>query len=140
MDCHQFSINGQLVNVALGSCASYNIICLIMCTFPNCKKCYTGRSVRVLRVRIGEHRRAFYQILDGKALDPENDDFSPGLHLKEHNCNDKGDFKKFFRVYLLEICSPKILAIREHLYIHKYNTLRPNGINTSNLFGIPILY
>ena len=139
MDCHQFSINGQLVNVALGSCASYNIIYLIMCTFPNCKKCYTGRSVRVLRVRIGEHRRAFYQILDGKAVDPENDDFSPGLHLKEHNCNDKGDFNKFFRLCLLEICSPKILAIREHLYIRKYNTLRPNGINTSNPFGIPIL-
>ena len=47
-----------------------------MCTFPNCKKCYTGRSVRVLRVRIGEHRRAFYQILDDKAVDPENVDFS----------------------------------------------------------------
>ena len=139
MDCHQFSINGQLVNVALGSCASYNIIYLIMCTFPNCKKCYTGRSVRVLRVRMSEHRRAFYQILDGKAVDPENDDFSPGLHLKEHNCNDKGDFNKFFRVCLLEICSPKILAIREHLYIQKYKTLRPNGINTSNPFGIPIL-
>ena len=107
MDCHQFSINGQLVNVALGSCASYNIIYLIMSTFPNCKKCYTGRSVRVLLlwVRIGEHRRAFYQILDGKAVDPENDDFSPGLHLKEHNCNDKSEFIKFFRVCLLEIHS-----------------------------------
>ena len=110
-----------------------------MCTFPNCKKCYTGRSVRLLRVSIGEHGRAVYQILDGKAVDPENDDFSPGLHLKEHNCNDKGDFNKFFRVCLLEICSPKILAVREYLYIHKYNTLRPNGINTSNTFGIPIL-
>ena len=33
MDCHQFSTNGELVNVALGSCASYNIIYLIMCTF-----------------------------------------------------------------------------------------------------------
>ena len=65
--------------------------------------------------------------------------FFPGLHLKEHNCNDKGDFNKFFRVCLLEICSPKVLAITEHLYIHKYNTLRPNGINTSNPFGIPIL-
>ena len=64
---------------------------------------------------------------------------SPGLHLEEHNCNDEGDFNKFFRVCLLEICSPKILAIREYLYIHKYNTLRPNGINTSNPFGIPIL-
>ena len=41
------------------------IIYLIMCTIPNCKKCYTGRSVRALRVRIGEHRRA---------VDPENYD------------------------------------------------------------------
>ena len=110
-----------------------------MCTFPNCKNCYTGRSVRMLRVRIGENRRAFYQILDGKAVHPENDDFPPDLHLKEHNCNDKGDFNNIFRVCLLEICSPKILAVREHLYIHKHNTLRPNGINTSNPFGIPIL-
>ena len=60
-------------------------------------------------------------------------------HLKEHNCDDKGDFNKFFRVCLLEICSPMILAVREHFYIHKYSTLRPNGINTSNPFGIPIL-
>ena len=37
-----------------------------VCTIPNCKKCYTGRSVRALRVRIGEHRRA---------VDPENYDF-----------------------------------------------------------------
>ena len=105
MDLHQFSINGLLVNVALGSCASYNIIYHIMCTFPNCKECYTGRSVRALRVRIGEHRRAFCQILDVKAVDPENDDFSPGLHLKEQNCNDNGYFNKFLRVCLLEICS-----------------------------------
>ena len=42
------------------------IIYPIMCTIPNSKKCYTGRSVRALRVRIGEHRRA---------VDPENYDF-----------------------------------------------------------------
>ena len=138
-DLLQFSINGLLVNVALGTCASYNIIYLIMCIIPNCKMCYTGRSVRALRVRIGEHRRAFYQIIDGKPVDLENDDFSPGLHLKEHNCIDKGDFNKYFRVCLLEICSPKILAVREHFYIHKYNTLRPNGMNASNPFGIPLL-
>ena len=47
-DLLQFSVNGLLVNVALGSCASYNIIYLIMCILPNCKKCYTGRSVRAL--------------------------------------------------------------------------------------------
>ena len=138
-DLLKFSINGLLVNVALGTCASYNIIYLIKCILPNCNKCYTGRSVRALRVRIGEHRRAFYQIVDGKPVDLDNDDFSPGLHLKEHNCTDKNDFNKYFRVCLLEICSPKILAVREHFYIHKYNTLRPNGMNANNPFGIPIL-
>ena len=40
------------------------------------------------------------------------------VHLKEHYCNDKGDFNKFFRVCLLEICSPKILAIREHIFTY----------------------
>ena len=138
-DLLHFSVNGLLVNVALGTCASYNIIYLIRCTIPNCNKAYTGRSVRTLRVRIGEHRRAFYQILDGKSVDLENDDFSPGLHLKEHNCIERLDFNKHFKVCLLEICSPKVLDVREHFYIHKYNTLRPNGMNACNPFGIPIL-
>ena len=52
--------------VKLSWCDSAIIIYLIICTIPNCKKCYTGRSVRALRVRIGEHRRA---------VDPENYDF-----------------------------------------------------------------
>ena len=110
-----------------------------MCTIPNCNKNYTGRSVRALRVRIGEHRRAFYQVLDGKPVDLDNDDFSPGLHLKEHNCSEKSDFNKYFRIFLLEICSPRVLEAREHIYMHKLNTLRPNGMNVCNPFGIPTL-
>ena len=106
---------------------------------PGCNKHYVDRSVCKLRVRIGEHRRAFYKILEGGTYDPLNDEFSLGDHLREHNFNHKDDFNKYYRVYILDICSPKSLEAREHIFIHKLNTLRPKGLNATNPFGIPIL-
>ena len=77
-----------LVSAAHEACASYNITYLTMCIILNyCKKCYRDRSVRALTVHIGEHRRAFYQILDGKSVHLRNDDFRPGLKSKEPNSN-----------------------------------------------------
>ena len=66
------------------NCVHLTILCILLCvpTILNCEKCYTGRSVRVLRVRIGEHRSAFYQVLGDKTVDPENDDFSLVYILK----------------------------------------------------------
>ena len=134
-----FKFNRTTVKTAEASCSSYNIIYLVVCSL--CWKPYTGRSTRTLRTRIGEHRRHFYQIVDNKPFHLDNDDFALGSHLyNDHGCRDKTDFNKYYKLCILEICSPRVLEIKEHKYIHMLNSLSPIGINISNPFSIPILH
>ena len=130
-------VNGKLVKTAPGNCTSYNIIYMAVCKC--CNLVYIGRSVRHLNTRIGEHRRSFYEILDGKKIDPQDDDYSMGIHLCNHGFWDRSDFDTNFSVVILEICSPSSLEVKEHKYIHILNTLQPNGINSFNPFGIRLL-
>jgi hypothetical protein len=104
-----------------------------------CNHVYIGRSVRQLNTRIGEHRRSFYEVIEGKRIDPLDDDYSMGIHLANHGHRNRTDFDKYYNVVILDICSPKMLELKEHKYIHCLNTLQPNGINTCNPFGIRIL-
>ena len=53
----EYTINGKHVKCKPGSCYTYNIIYMIVCKC--CGKVYIGRTVRQLRTRLGEHRRAF---------------------------------------------------------------------------------
>ena len=100
-----------------------------------------GRTCRHLRARIGEHRRYFYQICSDGNFHIDNDDFALASHLyHDHGLNNKSDFSKIYKVAILEVCSPKVLAVKEHRYIHQLNSLTPNGINLSNPFSIPILH
>ena len=87
-----------------------------------------------LRTRIGEHRQHFYQIIKGDKFDLENNNFALGHHLNKHGFNDRKDFNKVFNVCILEKCSPKVLDVKEHKYIHQLNSLTPQGINLSNPF------
>jgi hypothetical protein len=138
-DQDQYRYNKTTVKTAEGSCASYNIIYLVVCSL--CRKHYAGRSTRTLRTRIGEHRRYFYQIIDNKPFQLDNDDFALGSHLyHEHGCRDRSDFNKVYKISILEICSPKVIDMKEHLYIHRLNSLNPNGLNISNPLSIPVLY
>ena len=73
----------------------------------------------------------------------EDDTLSLGIHLvTDHNCNNKSDFNDYFRVFILENCSPKALEVKEHKHIHNLNTLslKPLGLNTANPFSIPLLH
>ena len=134
----EFSINNQLVRSSPGSCATYNIIYMVVCKC--CNKAYIGRSVRALRTRIGEHRRAYYNILNNKTWDPEDDDYAMGIHLaQDHGFDQKSDFEDNFEICIVDICSPKIIDRKEHEYIHRLRTLRPLGMNSQNPFAIPLL-
>ena len=130
-------VNGKLVKTAPGTCSTYNIIYMVRCRC--CSLVYIGRSVRPLNARIGEHRRKYNELLGGKKVDPSDDEFSLGIHLFDHGFRDKLDFNINFNVVILEISSPRNLEVKEHKYIHILNTLKPNGINTMNPFGIRIL-
>ena len=134
-----FKYNNVTVRTAVSTCSSYNIVYLVVCSI--CQKHYVGRSCRPLRTRIGEHRRHFYQIVDKKSFDMESDDYALGSHLHlDHNISEKTDFNKIYKICILEVCSPKVLEIKEHKYIHKLNSLSPSGINLSNPLAIPHLY
>ena len=68
------------------------------------------------------------------------DEQALGIHLVDHGFSEDSLFDKYYKVCVLEICSPKVLEVKEHTYIHKLNSLRPNGLNVSNPFSIPLLY
>ena len=143
-DKDSFSINGKTIKPVAGSCTTYNIIYCVHCSI--CGKCYVGRSVRQLNIRIGEHRRNFYSILKdlnsvlGNQLFRDDDDYSLGFHLiEDHNLCNKSDFSNVYRVFILDTCSPKMLELQEHRYIHSLKSLKPHGINSMNPFAIPLL-
>ena len=135
-----FSVNNKPFKTAPGSCRSYNLVYMLRCKC--CRKVYIGRTIQELRDRMNQHRQKFYAILSGKAVVTDNDDaddFSPGLHLVEHGYKNRSDFNENYELYIIANCSPTVLDVFEHKFIHHFNTLRPNGINTCNPFRIPPL-
>ena len=132
------TINGNKVKTAPGNCHSYNIIYIFQCKL--CYEGYFGRTTRQLNERIREHRQAFFKVIEGGNIDNTKDDFSLGLHLyNNHGINERKRFDKAYTIAIVEYASSYKLEIAEHKYIHKYRTVRPNGINTQNPFGIPFL-
>ena len=131
-------VNGLSVPCAPGNCKTKNIIYLVTCKL--CDKPYLGRTVQCLCDRMSGHRCNFYKVLNNEEIDESSDDYSLGLHLAhEHGCGNRGDFNKHFQVQIVENCSPSSLEKKEHLYIHKFKTLYPVGLNKNNPFGLSIL-
>ena len=133
------TVNGVPVSSAPGNCRTKNTIYLVTCKL--CDKPYIGRTVQPLRERMSGHRGNFYKVLAAhNDVDESKDDFSPCLHLfHEHHLVDRGDFNKHLRLQVLENCSPLSLDKKEHLYIHRFKTLYPVGLNKNNPFGLSIL-
>ena len=143
----EHSINGLNIKPAVGTCSSYNIVYIFICNL--CKnKCYVGRTVRPLHVRVREHRNKFYKLLrdpsvrlSDEFLNDTNDMYSVGVHLiDEHNLTNKLDFGPSYEVFILMNSSPSNLEDNEHKFIQKLRTLRPHGINSCDPFGIPLLF
>ena len=83
----------------------------------------------------------FHKLCDNKDYDEDSDEYALGLHLfTDHNLIRREDFDENYNVALLDFCSPKILDVKEHKFIHLLNSLKPNGLNLSNPFCIPLLY
>ena len=135
-----FKINGKTVRCAPGTCQTYNVIYAVRCKLCAKCNCYFGRSTRQTNKRIGEHRTAYYRIIEGEEIDTSTDDYSLGLHLfHDHGFRTKEMFDKTYEVAIIENTSPCNQETVEHKYIHTYRTLRPNGINTQNPFSIPLI-
>ena len=68
------------------------------------------------------------------------DRFAIGMHLyNEHGFKTKKEFDESLELYILEVCSPRVIDRKEHVWIHKLKALSPNGLNLGNTFGLPLL-
>ena len=133
-------INGKSVGCAPGTCHTYNIIYAVRCKLCERNNGYIGRSTRQLNERLGEHRTSYYRVIEGQNIDTTKDDFSLGLHLyHDHGFRTRDMFDKTYEVTIVENVSPCNQETIEHKYIHKYRTLKPNGINSHNPFSIPLI-
>ncbi len=138
-------INGRNIKPCSGTCTTYNIVYGLHCTL--CDKYYIGRTVQTLCDRFGQHRRKYYElvrdpgiILSSLVKEDDDDVYSPGLHLvEEHSVSERTEFNDIYRVFIVDVCSPKTLEVREHKYIHELKTLKPFGINAVSPFSLPLL-
>ena len=105
------------------------------------------RTIQKFHARVTEHRDLCYKLLDNphlqfsdEVINDKFDHYSLGLHLiNDHNCRDRSDFNKFYSVFILMNSSTSRLEVNEHRSMHKYRTLKRHGINSKDLFGIPLL-
>ena len=146
-DKEDHQINGKTLKARAGCCTTYNIIYALHCKV--CNKYYVGRTVRKLQERIGEHRRSFYKVVENvniilaNNLYRDDDEFSPGLHLIDEHpyiADNKTAFNTIYKTFILDVCTPRVLEVREHKYIHDLKTLKPYGINSVSPFGMNILH
>ena len=126
-----------------GKCTTKNVIYLALCKC--CQKYYVGRTTQPLNARTNCHRACFVRYVksNGKLAVPTKnlDNFALGMHLyNTHNLTTKKQFDEAYELYVLEVCSPRILDIKEHMWIHKLKSLSPNGLNLTNTFGLPLLH
>ena len=138
----EFKVNGEKVITAPGTCKSYNVIYIAKCRI--CSKYYTGRTTDYLHIRNNNHRSKFYDIINGKvnlsSMEDDDDSFSLGVHLYvDHALHNFKDYDENYTFALLENCSPSRLEVKEHIWIHRLQTLHPKGLNRMNPFAIPLL-
>ena len=121
--------------------ARQSIVYLANCRL-GANKFYVGRTVQPLNKRVNGHLQSFQKVvakgLMHQKLGENDDTYSLGIHLlQEHGVT--SNFNGHFTFHILDHVSSSKLERKEHLWIHKLNTLYPYGINRSNPFSLPIL-
>ena len=121
-------INGKKFTLDGGSCKQRNVIYLFLCTV--CSKGYTGKTDQPLHKRVNGHRNC----------EPFDDDsvITDFQALKYHAAViHGGDFNDVYKVFVVKnVSNPNDLLKWELLYIDKFNTKEPFGLNIDNPMGI----
>ena len=128
---------------AAGDCRVANVVYLALCKL--CYKHYVGKTTQQINARTNLHRGCFVRYVKSNGnveVDSQEkmDRFAMGMHLyNEHGLRTKREFDEAYEIYILEVCSPRILDVREHMWIHKLKALEPHGINIGKTFGFSLL-
>ena len=138
--------NGNKFSTAPGNCRSRNYIYAATCQL--CNKIYVGRSTQMCVSRNNGHRGKYIrygkQVEEGVTMniaDQTDDEYTLGIHLHDtHGVKSADGFDNHYKFTILEICNPRDLHKKEHLWIMKLRTIYPTGLNISSPFGLPLLY
>ena len=123
---------------AQGKCNSKNRIYHAKC--KHCNKVYVGKTTQRLNGRISGHRGKFSEFLVSDASQLNDEDNLLGLHLfHKHHLNSKKAFDDSYAFTILELCNPRNLDLKEHMWVQKLKCVAPFGLNSHDPFGIPII-
>ena len=131
------------IQTGAGDCSCRNVIYLVLCKC--CRKYYVGKTTQPLHCRFNQHRWCFENFVKKHGqvtlkTEKDKDKYALGMHLyNDHNFTNEHQFNNAFTVHILEVTQPRIIDVREHMWIHKLKTLDPVGINVACTFGIPLI-
>lgn len=117
-----FTHNGKTFTFnSFYNCSTSYVVYCISCP---CGLLYVGRTIRALRARFGEHRRA---------VEVANPKYSVARHFETHHQKNTTDLN----VWIVEAISEKFtpaerfqrLCKQETYWIYSLNTLTPHGLN-----------
>ena len=121
-----------------GKCNSKNLIYHAQC--KHCNKVYVGKTTQKLNSRISGHRGKFSDFLFSDASQLNDEDNLLGLHVfHKHHLNSKEAFNNSYTFTILELCNPRNLDLKEHMWVQKLKCVAPYGLNSHDPFGIPII-
>ena len=124
---------------AEGNCATKNVIYHDKCKL--CEKVYVGKTITALSTRVNTHRSKFYELVKtGSVVKSDNEDHLLGLHLyQQHGLQFSEGFSEPYKFTILELCSPKNIDFKEHVWIQRLKSICPLGLNSHDPFGIPLI-
>ena len=129
-----------MIKTAKAKCSTCNAIYHAKCR--HCKKSYVGKTTQPLRGRISGHRAKYKECLNfsgGKDVEL-SDEHLLGLHLLHtHQLSEENAFNDGYKFTALEICNPRDLDLKEHMWVQKLKCINPYGLNSHDPFGIPLI-
>ena len=131
------------VKTAAGDCRSKNVVYLVAC--KHCQKHYVGKTTQPTRCRMNQHRWNFGNYIRKKGTVKLNtakdeDNYALGMHLyHDHGIKNEQSFDDAYELSILEVSQPRILDVREHMWIHRLKSLAPQGLNLASTYGLPLL-
>ena len=101
-----------------GKCTTKNVIYVALCKC--CDRYYVGKTTQQLNARTNLHRSCFIKYVKSKGKivvsSEKLDRFAIGMHsYNVHGFQTKKQFDESYELYILEICSPRVIDMKEHV-------------------------